>query len=65
MDSLMVKCVVAAVLYFGPQDVVFLSGLLGFWHAKASSVSPKKRQPDAEAAVEEFKGRKGLDDVKV
>mmetsp|Transcript_53301 Transcript_53301/g.155270 ORF Transcript_53301/g.155270 Transcript_53301/m.155270 type:complete len:128 (+) Transcript_53301:73-456(+) len=65
MDSLFVKCTIAAVIYFGPQDAVFLSGLFWLWHVKASSISPKKCQPDAAAAVEEYKAKKGLDNVKV
>uniref|UniRef100_A0A7S4RTM9 Uncharacterized protein n=1 Tax=Alexandrium monilatum TaxID=311494 RepID=A0A7S4RTM9_9DINO len=65
MDSLFVKCFIAAVIYFGPQDAVFLSGLFWVWHTRASSISPKKRLPDAEAAVEEFKAKKGLDEVKI
>eukprot|EP00408_Alexandrium_pacificum_P022874 CAMPEP_0171186544 /NCGR_PEP_ID=MMETSP0790-20130122/16867_1 /TAXON_ID=2925 /ORGANISM="Alexandrium catenella, Strain OF101" /LENGTH=250 /DNA_ID=CAMNT_0011651591 /DNA_START=80 /DNA_END=830 /DNA_ORIENTATION=- len=65
MDSLFVKCFIAAVIYFGPQDAVFLGGLGWFWHSRAAAASPKKRLPDAAAAVEEFKAKKGLDDVKV
>eukprot|EP00420_Gonyaulax_spinifera_P036312 CAMPEP_0197885060 /NCGR_PEP_ID=MMETSP1439-20131203/11299_1 /TAXON_ID=66791 /ORGANISM="Gonyaulax spinifera, Strain CCMP409" /LENGTH=136 /DNA_ID=CAMNT_0043504813 /DNA_START=20 /DNA_END=427 /DNA_ORIENTATION=+ len=65
MDSLMVKCCIAAVVYFAPQDVVFLGGLFWVWHSKASAISPKKVQKDADAAVEEFKAKKGLEEVKV
>mmetsp|Transcript_20572 Transcript_20572/g.27753 ORF Transcript_20572/g.27753 Transcript_20572/m.27753 type:complete len:126 (+) Transcript_20572:3-380(+) len=65
MDSLFVKCFIAAVIYFGPQDAVFLSGLCWVWHTQASSISPKKRLTDAAAAVEEFKAKKGLENVKV
>mmetsp|Transcript_68486 Transcript_68486/g.211787 ORF Transcript_68486/g.211787 Transcript_68486/m.211787 type:complete len:131 (+) Transcript_68486:85-477(+) len=65
MDSLFVKCFIAAVIYFGPQDTVFLGGLFWLWHTKASAISPKKRLPDAAAAVEEFKAKKGLEEVKI
>ncbi|CAE8582637.1 unnamed protein product [Polarella glacialis] len=65
MDSLMVKCLIAAVVYFVPQDLVFLSGLFWTWHHTASSISPKISQKDAAAAVEEFKAKKGLDKVTV
>merc|ERR1711972_486261 len=65
MDSLMVKCVIAAVTYFVPQDAVVLGGLFWAWHVKASAISPKKYQKDAEAAVEDFKAKKGLEEVKV
>uniref|UniRef100_A0A7S4RTL2 Uncharacterized protein n=1 Tax=Alexandrium monilatum TaxID=311494 RepID=A0A7S4RTL2_9DINO len=65
MDSLLVKCFIAAVIYFGPQDAAFLGGLFWIWHTKASAISPKKCQKDAAAAVEEFKAKKGLEDVKV
>eukprot|EP00928_Gymnodinium_smaydae_P045912 TRINITY_DN3055_c0_g2_i2.p1 TRINITY_DN3055_c0_g2~~TRINITY_DN3055_c0_g2_i2.p1 ORF type:complete len:124 (-),score=37.86 TRINITY_DN3055_c0_g2_i2:234-605(-) len=64
-DSLMFKCVVAALIYFVPQDVVFLGGVLTAWHNKAASISPCKKQADAEAAVEAFKEKKGLSDVGV
>merc|ERR1719401_834920 len=65
MDSLFVKCVIAALIYFVPQDAVFLTGLFWKWHKEASAISPKKKAADAEAALEEFKAKKGLDDVKV
>eukprot|EP00929_Paragymnodinium_shiwhaense_P030388 TRINITY_DN17234_c0_g1_i1.p1 TRINITY_DN17234_c0_g1~~TRINITY_DN17234_c0_g1_i1.p1 ORF type:complete len:125 (-),score=35.03 TRINITY_DN17234_c0_g1_i1:162-536(-) len=64
-DSLMFQCVVAALIYFVPQDVVFLGCVGWIWHSKASSISPCKRQLDAAAAVEEFKAKKGLDKVSV
>jgi len=65
MDGLFVKCFFEAVLYFGPQDVTFLIGLGWIWHTKVATVSPQNLQPDAEAAVEAFKAKKGLEDVKV
>merc|ERR1719385_24607 len=65
MDGLMVQCVVAALVYFVPQDIVFLSGLLYKWHADATSVAPKQKQADAEAALAEFKAKKGLEDVQI
>merc|ERR1711933_66503 len=55
MDGLFVQCFIAAVLYFGPQDAVFLLGLGWILHTKAATVSPKSKQADAEAAVEAFK----------
>eukprot|EP00401_Gymnodinium_catenatum_P081188 CAMPEP_0117544442 /NCGR_PEP_ID=MMETSP0784-20121206/45573_1 /TAXON_ID=39447 /ORGANISM="" /LENGTH=131 /DNA_ID=CAMNT_0005341241 /DNA_START=62 /DNA_END=457 /DNA_ORIENTATION=- len=65
MDSLMVKCVVAALIYFVPQDAIFLGGVLMAWHSKASSISPCTKAADVEAAVEEFKAKKGLESVNV
>eukprot|EP00929_Paragymnodinium_shiwhaense_P115978 TRINITY_DN8519_c0_g2_i1.p1 TRINITY_DN8519_c0_g2~~TRINITY_DN8519_c0_g2_i1.p1 ORF type:complete len:116 (-),score=28.09 TRINITY_DN8519_c0_g2_i1:176-523(-) len=64
-DSLMFQCVVAALIYFVPQDAVFLGCVGWIWHARASSISPCKRQLDAAAAVEEFKAKKGLESLKV
>eukprot|EP00929_Paragymnodinium_shiwhaense_P115680 TRINITY_DN846_c0_g1_i1.p1 TRINITY_DN846_c0_g1~~TRINITY_DN846_c0_g1_i1.p1 ORF type:complete len:125 (+),score=31.42 TRINITY_DN846_c0_g1_i1:66-440(+) len=64
-DSLMFQCVVAALIYFVPQDLVFLGAVGWIWHSKASSISPCKRQLDAAAAVEEFKAKKGLNSVEV
>merc|ERR1711920_1149309 len=65
MDSLFVKCMISAVVYFVPQDAVFLTGLFWFWHTQASTISPKNKQSNAEAAVEAFKAQKGLGDVKI
>merc|ERR1719436_510647 len=64
-DSLFVKCMIAAVVYFVPQDIVFLSGLLYIWHSTAKAISPKKKHTDAEATLEAFKAKKGLDNVGV
>lgn len=65
MDSLFVKCMVAAVIYFVPQDAVFLTGLFWMWHTESAAVSPKTKQADPEASLAAFKAKKGLDDVKV
>merc|ERR1719284_1612528 len=65
VDSLMFKCVVAALIYFVPQDLVFVGGLLMAWHSKASSISPCQKQKDVEAAVEAFKEKKGLEDCTI
>merc|ERR1719382_227129 len=54
-DSLFVKCMIAAVVYFVPQDVVFLGGLFFVWHSTSAKISPKQRHSDVEAAVEQFK----------
>merc|ERR1719150_347422 len=56
---------VAAIVYFVPQDAIFVTGLVWFWHHKATTIAPKKKQEDAEAALESFKARKGLEEVKV
>eukprot|EP00927_Polykrikos_kofoidii_P061432 TRINITY_DN5626_c0_g2_i1.p1 TRINITY_DN5626_c0_g2~~TRINITY_DN5626_c0_g2_i1.p1 ORF type:complete len:122 (+),score=10.46 TRINITY_DN5626_c0_g2_i1:81-446(+) len=64
-DSLMVQCTVAAVIYFVPQDLVFLAGLFTAWHNKASTISPCHRQADVETAVEQFKAKKGLESIQV
>merc|ERR1719373_88374 len=65
MDSLMVKCLIAAIVYFVPQDIVFVSGLLGYWYNQAATIAPKKTHTDAEAALEDFKAKKGLDSATV
>lgn len=64
-DGLVAQCIVAALVYFVPQDLVFLGGLFYVWHSTAASAAPKVKQADAEAAVEEFKSKKGLELVKV
>merc|ERR1712176_44774 len=64
-DSLMVKCVTAALIYFVPQDAVFLGGLFWYWHVQGSTAAPKKSLVDTDAALEEFKAKKGLAEVKV
>jgi len=56
---------IAAVVYFVPQDAVFLSGLFYYWYSAGRTAAPKQRQADAEAALEEFKGKKGLGDANV
>merc|ERR1719254_325519 len=47
-DSLFVKCMIAALVYFVPQDAVFLTGHFFVWHSTAKSISPKTRHEDAE-----------------
>eukprot|EP00930_Biecheleria_cincta_P011461 TRINITY_DN11429_c0_g1_i2.p1 TRINITY_DN11429_c0_g1~~TRINITY_DN11429_c0_g1_i2.p1 ORF type:complete len:144 (+),score=36.69 TRINITY_DN11429_c0_g1_i2:61-432(+) len=64
-DGLMIQCVVAALVYFVPQDAVFLGGLFWTWHNYGAKAAPKQKQADAEAALEEFKAKKGLEDVKI
>merc|ERR1719436_849830 len=64
-DSLFVKCMIAAVVYFVPQDAVFLTGLVWDWHNPAARVSPKRKPADAESALADFKAKKGLEDVRV
>merc|ERR1712244_25790 len=54
MDSLFVKCMIAAVVYFVPQDAVFLTGLFYYWYQVGRTAAPKQKQADAEAALEEF-----------
>lgn len=64
-DSLFVKCLIAAVVYFVPQDAVFCTGVFWYWYITGRNAAPKKKQADAEAALEEFKAKKGMGDVKV
>merc|ERR1719263_598216 len=61
----MVQCTIAAVVYFVPQDLVFLAGVGWIWHTKSKTISPCKRQADAAEAVEAFKAKRGLDKVTV
>mmetsp|Transcript_9805 Transcript_9805/g.21369 ORF Transcript_9805/g.21369 Transcript_9805/m.21369 type:complete len:118 (-) Transcript_9805:171-524(-) len=65
MDGLFAQCMIAAVIYFAPQDILVLTGLVYKAHTDASNTNPKKKAADAEAALEEFKAKKGLSDVKV
>mmetsp|Transcript_81326 Transcript_81326/g.175742 ORF Transcript_81326/g.175742 Transcript_81326/m.175742 type:complete len:122 (-) Transcript_81326:63-428(-) len=64
-DGLMMQCVVAAVVYFVPQDLIFVGGLFASWHAQASTISPCQKQSDAEGAVAAWKAKKGLENVDV
>eukprot|EP00439_Symbiodinium_sp_Y106_P075422 s1697_g14.t4 len=64
-DGLVLQCITAALIYFVPQDAVFLGGLFYLWHNTAASISPKVPKADADAAVEEFKAKKGIENVKV
>jgi len=63
IDGLMAQCLVAAIIYFAPQDIIFLGGVLAYWRACSNSVNPKTWATDPEAAVEAFKAQKGLDTV--
>merc|ERR1712228_153399 len=65
MDGLFAKCMIAAVVYFAPQDILIFGGLFAIWHQQGSAVAPKAVQQDAEAALEEFKTKKGLDKLNV
>merc|ERR1719313_3059883 len=65
MDSLMVKCVIAALIYFVPQDIVFLGGLLANWRATSGSIAYPQSHKDGAAALEAFKAKKGLNNVAV
>eukprot|EP00933_Yihiella_yeosuensis_P054979 TRINITY_DN535_c0_g1_i5.p1 TRINITY_DN535_c0_g1~~TRINITY_DN535_c0_g1_i5.p1 ORF type:complete len:113 (-),score=28.74 TRINITY_DN535_c0_g1_i5:194-532(-) len=64
-DGLMAGCIIAALVHFVPQDLIFVGGLFYSWHNTASTVSPKQKHTDASAALEEFKAKKGLDKVSV
>merc|ERR1712183_648190 len=64
-DGLFIQCCVAAIIYFVPQDAVFLAGVLWVTHSTASAISPKTKTADVDAAVEQFKAKKGLESVKV
>merc|ERR1719386_19944 len=65
MDSLMVKCVIAALIYFVPQDVIFLGGLLTNWRATSNSIATPQYHADPDEALEAFKAKKGLDNFAV
>merc|ERR1719310_1681267 len=64
MDGLFIQCCIAAVIHFVPQDLIFLGGVLYMTHATASAKSPKTTTKDHDAAVEAFKAKKGLEQVK-
>merc|ERR1712187_1062289 len=65
MDGLFAKCMIAAVIHFAPLDIVLFGGLCVMWHNQGTTAAPKAVQADANAALEAFKAKKGLDDVKV
>merc|ERR1712187_743014 len=65
MDGLMAKCTIAAIIHFAPLDIVILGGLLAYMHKQATSTAPKAVQADAQAAMDDFKSKKGLDKVNV
>merc|ERR1712039_437479 len=65
MDGLFAQCMVAAVLYFAPQDIILFGGLFAYWHKRATTIAPKAVQQDAAAALEEFKAKKGIDKVNI
>jgi hypothetical protein len=66
-DSLLVQCMIAAGLYFGPQDAFI--GALAFLNGRAYSNSVNKPVDvaDPTAALEKFYTKKGLngEDFKV
>jgi len=64
-DSLMVQCTVAALIYFVPQDIPIVAGMLFYWHNAASNSAPSKWHSDPAAALEDFKAKKGLDSADV
>merc|ERR1712124_198723 len=64
-DSLVFGCLVAAIVHFVPQDAVFVGAVIWYWHAKSTTISPKRAQHDGEEAVEAFKAKKGIDEVRV
>eukprot|EP00933_Yihiella_yeosuensis_P007998 TRINITY_DN113247_c0_g1_i1.p1 TRINITY_DN113247_c0_g1~~TRINITY_DN113247_c0_g1_i1.p1 ORF type:complete len:112 (-),score=30.60 TRINITY_DN113247_c0_g1_i1:105-440(-) len=64
-DGLMAGCIIAALVHFVPQDLIFVSGLFWSWHNTASATSPKQKHADASAALDDFKAKKGLDKVNV
>merc|ERR1719272_1608407 len=63
MDSLMVGCMVAAVVHFVPQDAIILIAMVWNWHNTSAARAPKHIHPDADAAFEEWKAKKGLEKV--
>mmetsp|Transcript_7836 Transcript_7836/g.22505 ORF Transcript_7836/g.22505 Transcript_7836/m.22505 type:complete len:119 (+) Transcript_7836:70-426(+) len=64
-DSLMFQCVVAALVYFVPQDAVFLGGFFYKLHSDGASIAPKTKVGNGDAAVSEWAAKKGLQNVKV
>ena len=65
MDGLMAKVTIALIVYFVPQDLVFLGGAFWIWHGRSASAVPTAVHEDAAAAIDEFKQKKGLDTVNV
>mmetsp|Transcript_6377 Transcript_6377/g.8724 ORF Transcript_6377/g.8724 Transcript_6377/m.8724 type:complete len:160 (+) Transcript_6377:4-483(+) len=65
MDGLFAQVFKAAIIYFVPQDLVVLG--LGVWiiHTAATNAAPSAKHADPDAAVEEWKSKKGLSDAKV
>mmetsp|Transcript_53590 Transcript_53590/g.98704 ORF Transcript_53590/g.98704 Transcript_53590/m.98704 type:complete len:131 (+) Transcript_53590:99-491(+) len=65
MDGLMVKCIIAAIIHFVPADAIFLGGALAIAHNTATSSCPKTKPASVDDAIDSFKAKKGLEDVKV
>mmetsp|Transcript_23891 Transcript_23891/g.62780 ORF Transcript_23891/g.62780 Transcript_23891/m.62780 type:complete len:129 (-) Transcript_23891:65-451(-) len=65
MDGLMAKVTIALIVYFVPQDLVFLGGAFWIWHGSSAAAVPTVTHKDAADAVEQFKQKKNLDKVNV
>jgi len=61
-DSLLVACTVAALTYFVPQDLVFLT--FAYMHIKSKhGLYGGKKSCNAEKAFQEWKSKRGLTNV--
>jgi hypothetical protein len=59
-DSLLVQCMIAAAVYFGPQDaaVAVLAAMAG--RAQSNSVNKPSDVADPNASLEKFYAKKGI-----
>merc|ERR1719231_802200 len=64
-DGLVMQCIIAALVYFVPQDAILLLGVGWIWHAKSTTISPIRHFKDVDAAVDSWKEMKGIEHVTV
>lgn len=59
-DSLLVKCCVAAVIYYVPQDAAALGGAIWLDRQRSKTIGPSRSVSDMEKSWDSFLARKGL-----
>lgn len=62
-DGLLVQVFIAAVIFFAAQDVPFILGYLKYRTACAGMVNNAQWHEDTEAAYEEWRSARGLDNT--
>merc|ERR1719440_2253663 len=65
-DGLVMQCMIAAIVHFVPIDAVVVVGaLISAYQCSKVACPAGPKVTDKDAAIESFKAKKGLDDVKV